>query len=140
MYVDLLGGKTPYLVDALLRARVVHHSAVALAELTHLFGRLEPDHPGTPGILAQISGVLDDIPARRLASASTTVLAEAGMLAGLTARLAGRTHDIQLLNDATLFLQARESGRALLTRNVADFDLFDQLMPGSQLLLYRVLH
>jgi hypothetical protein len=42
-----------------------------------------------------------------------------------------------LLNDAALFLQARETGCALLTGNITDFDFFDQVLPGSGLLLYR---
>jgi hypothetical protein len=59
------------------------------------------------------------------------------MLAGLVARLAGRAADVKLLNDATLFLQARENGCSFLTANISDFDLFDQLLPGSGLMLYR---
>jgi len=36
-----------------------------------------------------------------------------------------------------LFLQASEMGYDLLTANVSDFDLFDQLVPGTGVLLYQ---
>ncbi len=84
-----------------------------------------------------IGGVIDDIPAHRLTAPSPRAFGEAGMLAGLATRLGGRVSGVQLLNDALLFLQARELGFALVTANVSDFGLFDQLIPGSDLLLYR---
>jgi hypothetical protein len=57
----------------------------------------------------------------------------------LVTRLGGRAGGADLLNDALLFLQARETGCALLTANLSDFDLIDQVLPGSRLLLYRTL-
>jgi hypothetical protein len=72
-----------------------------------------------------------------LTAPPTRAFGEAGMLAGLVARIGGRRGGADLLNDALLFLQAREMGCALLTANIGDFDLFDQALPGSGLLLYR---
>jgi hypothetical protein len=46
VYLDVLQGKTPPEVDELLQLRIVNHSTIALAELTHLFGRLDPNHSG----------------------------------------------------------------------------------------------
>ncbi len=137
VYLDVLQGKSPPDVDELLRLRIVNHSTVALAELTHLFGRLDPNHAGTGATLSAIARVIDDIPAHRLTAPSPRTFGEAGMLAGLAMRLGGRTGGVQLLNDALLFLQARELGFALMTANLSDFGLFDQLIPGSSLLLYR---
>jgi predicted nucleic acid-binding protein len=137
VYLDVLQGKTPFQVDDLLRLRIVNHSTVALTELTHLFGRLDPGHPSTRKTLSAVGQVIDDIPAHRLTPPSTRTSGEAGMLAGMTARLGGRPAGLGLQNDALLFLQAREMGCAIVTANVADFDLFDQLLPGSGLLLYR---
>lgn len=139
VYLDVLQGKTPVEVDDLLRLRIVNHSTVALTELTHLFGRLDPNHSGTRRTLSSIGDVIDDIPAHRLTPPSTRTSGEAGMLAGMVTRLSGRPAGLELLNDALLFLQAREMGYAILTANVVDFDLFDQLLPGSGLLLYRTL-
>jgi hypothetical protein len=59
------------------------------------------------------------------------------MLAGLVTRLTGQKASIALLNDALLFLQAAEMGCDLLTGNVADFDWFDQLLPGTGVFFYR---
>jgi hypothetical protein len=80
---------------------------------------------------------IDDIPMHRLTTPSARAYAEAGMLAGLVTRLTGQQKTVSLLNDALLFLHAAETGCALLSRNVRDFDWFDQVLPGSSLLLYR---
>jgi hypothetical protein len=133
----MLQGKTPDEVDQRLQLRIVNHSTIALAELTHLFGRLDPGHPGTRAVLSRISGVIDDIPAHRLTAPPTRAYGEAGMLAGLVTRLGGRAGGAALLSDALLFLQAREMGCALLTANTSNFDLFDQVLPASGLLRYR---
>jgi hypothetical protein len=137
VYLDMIRGKAPSELDALLQVRLINHSSVALAELTHLFGRLDPSRADTRRTLSVMSGVIDDIPTHRLTSPSARCAGEAGMLTGLVARLSGRGADVRLLNDATLFLQAREIGCAIVTGNLADFDFFDQLLPGSGMLLYR---
>ena len=137
VYLDVLKGVTPPEIDTLMQVRIANHSTVALAELTHLFGRLDPRHPSTRRTLAVLSGVIDDIPAHRLTAPSSACAGEAGMLAGLVTRLTGRGGDLKLLNDAALFLQAREMGYAVLTANLSDFDFFDQLLPGPGLMLYR---
>jgi hypothetical protein len=59
------------------------------------------------------------------------------MLAGLVTRLTGKSKSISRLNDAMLFLQAAEMGCDLLTAKVSDFDFFDQLLPGTGVLLYQ---
>ncbi|MET0428596.1 MAG: hypothetical protein ABW026_08860 [Microvirga sp.] len=138
VYIDVIQGKIPQAVEGLLTTRIVNHSAICLAELTHLFGRLDPNHEETPATLKEIRGIIEnDIPSHRMTAPSTRVLGEAGMLAGLTTRLSGRARDHVLLNDAILYLQAQELGCVVLTRNVADFDLFHQLLPTSELLFYR---
>ena len=66
-------------------------------------------------------------------------MGEAGMLAGLVSRLTGapRAEAPALFNDACIYLQALERGWVVLTRNIRDFDLFDQLSPTGRLLLYE---
>jgi predicted nucleic acid-binding protein len=137
VYIDVIQGRTPAEVDQLLGLRVLNHSTVALAELTHLFGRLDPAHPDTRPTLRELGAAIGDLPARRLTSPSTAAFGEAGMLAGLAARLTTRIHDQALLNDALLLLHAAETGRTLLTRNVKDFDILQQLAPASKVLFYR---
>ena len=69
---------------------------------------------------------------------SLNAAGEAGILAGLAARLSsielGREQ--ALLNDAMLYLQAVENGQMVLTRNIRDFDWFDQLFPCDRVLFY----
>ena len=62
-------------------------------------------------------------------------MGQAGMLAGLVSRLSGA--DPGLLNDASLYLQALERGWIVLTRNVRDFEIFDQLLPAGRVLFYE---
>lgn len=139
VYIDVLQGRTPASVDELLEARIANHSTVCLAEMTHLFGRLDPNHAGTKGVLRELQRTIEDMPAHRISSPSETAMGEAGMVAGLVARLldidrAGRS---LLLNDASLYLQAVERGWIVLTRNVRDFDCFDQILPASRVLFYE---
>lgn len=137
VYIDVLQGHSPPAVDSLLGLRIINHSTVALSELTHLFGRLDPAHPMTRSVLDQLSGVIDDMPAHRLSRPSARAAGEAGMLAGLTTRLSSRAPGTELLNDALLLLQAAETGCTLLTRNLADFDPLQQLWPQGSVLFYR---
>ena len=139
VYIDVLQARAPQAVKDLLRIRQVNHSSVAVGELTHQFGRLDPAHPQTKAALAQVRGALDDIPAHRLSAPSLQTVAEAGMVAGLVARLRGlpKSDRQPFFNDATLYLHALESGSTLLSRNIADMDVIEQLVPTGRVLLYR---
>ena len=137
VYIDVLQRRAPERLKTLLAARLCNHSGIALAELTHLFGRLDPRDNRTRAVIAEISGIILEIPEHRLTAPSTNVLGEAGILVGLSARLAGVRSGPALLNDAALYLQAIEQGQTLLTRNVREFDWFDQLLPSNRVLFYR---
>ena len=139
VYIDALQGRTSQYVDDLLQARIVNHSTVCLAELTHLFGRLDPTHPGTKGVLREVRQTIEDMPDHRLSAPSAAAVGEAGMLAGLVARLSGSDPGgaPALLNDASLYLQALERGWIVLTRNLRDFDYLDQLLPAGRVLFYE---
>jgi predicted nucleic acid-binding protein len=65
---------------------------------------------------------------------------EAGIASGLVSRLRRQSDSAngRLLNDALIFFDARKNGRTVLTRNVADFDLLQQLAPDGQVLFYRI--
>lgn len=137
VYIDVLQGRSPEALDMLLTLRIANHSTVTLSELTHLFGRLDPSHAQTGGVLRELTGVINDIPANRLTRPSARAAGEAGILAGLMARRAGRPHGLELLNDCLLLLQAAENGQTLVTRNLVDFDLLQQLWPQASVLFYR---
>ena len=137
VYIDVTQGRVPQAVEDLLVVRISNHSSICLAELTYLFGRLDSKHPETFNTLKELRGVIDDdIPPHRLSAPSLRVLGEAGMLTGLTMRLSGRAKNQALLNDAILYLHALERGCVVLTRNIADFDVFHQLVPAGKVLFY----
>ena len=140
VYIDVLQGRTPAALDDLLRYRTLFHSAVCLSELTHAFGRLDPAHRGTKAALAAIAGTIDDIPRHRLFAPDVDMWGKAGMLAGKALRLGGTPSGQaggRLLNDSLIYLQARRVGAAILTRNVRDFDLLEQLVPSGAVVFYR---
>jgi hypothetical protein len=139
VYIDAIQDCIPAEVANLFGVRRLNHSGVALAELTHLLGRLDPKDGRTERAHNEISGVISDIRPNRLRAPSPQTWAEAGILAGLAARLAGVESRWRqaLLNDAMLYLQASEQGHTLLTRNIREFDWFDQLFPIGRVLFYR---
>lgn len=136
VYIDIAQRRASEDLKTLLRHRLTHHSSVALAELTHLFGRLDPGHPGTASTLRELTAIVADIPERRLSTPSLQAFGEAGMLAGLAARLSGKPHGQAALNDALLHLQAAEGGWMLVTRNTGDFGWLRRLAPRTEVFLY----
>lgn len=141
VYIDVLQNRAPPELEDLLRVRQVNHSSVAVSELVHNFGRLDPSHSGTKAILAPIRKVIESIPAHRLSAPSIQAAAEAGIVAGVIARVRDlpKADRQPFLNDATLFLHALENGSTLLSRNIADMDLIEQVVPTGRVLLYRQL-
>lgn len=141
VYLDVLQGRTPQAVDDLLTYRLCHHSAVCLAELTHVFGRLDPAHPTTKSVQKAVGETIEDIPAHRLHSPDASVWGQAGIVAGLLFRLSGlpkgEGHERRFLNDALIFHQAGLLGAAVLTGNVRDFDILGRLVPTGRVILYR---
>jgi len=140
VYIDVLQGKAPSALRRLLEVRLVNHSTVCLGELTHLFGRLDPADARTKAALVKISRVIEQIPDHRLIAPTAQIGGEAGMLAGLARRMRHAPRDAsdcELLNDATIFLQAIEQGQIVLTRNIRDFSLLSTLVPAGRALFYR---
>jgi hypothetical protein len=113
------------------------HNAYAAGAIDVAAGKQAMAKSHSGAVRAFASVMVRDIRAHRLTAPSTRTCGEAGMLAGLLARLSGPKVSQDLLNDALLFLQARATGCAMLTANISDFDLFEQLLAGSTPLLYR---
>jgi predicted nucleic acid-binding protein len=113
VYIDVAQKRASAELKVLLRRRLTRHSAVALAELTHLFGRLDPHHPGTASALRELTAIINDIPGRRLTAPTARTLGE-----------------------AILHLQAAEGGWVLVTRNSGDFSLLKRLSPATEVFLY----
>jgi predicted nucleic acid-binding protein len=141
VYIDTLQDRSPPSVDELLKQRVCNHCSICLAELTHAFGRLNPAHPATEAALASLRSVIHALPAHRLQEPSTSAWGTAGILAGLAFRLGGYQpgQERRLLNDALLFLYAYENGYTVLSANMRDFDILNQLVPDGRILLYQPL-
>jgi hypothetical protein len=138
-YIDGLQGRAPEAVDEILSVRTTNHSTVAIQELMHTVGVLDPADGRTKGVVKQVGVLIDAMPAHRTFTPDAEVLARAALLSGMLCRLHGYQKDARLraLHDCVLFLQAQKLGFAVLTANIADFDYLLQLIPAGRVLLYR---
>ena len=87
VYLHVLRGKTPDKVDALLRTRTLLHSAVAIAELANRLGARAPANERERDARAKLARAIAEIPEHRVVTPSVVTWGEAGILAGLHARL-----------------------------------------------------
>ena len=139
VYIDGLKGKTPPALDALIEARAVYHSAVALAELAFSFGRLDPGDPRTPGALAAAEALILSIPGHRLLNPGPGDWTEGAIRAGVAARLLALDDATRrkVFHDAVLAAQAARTGASFVTRDIADFDRLSQLDDRLHVVFYR---
>ena len=139
VYVDALQGRLPDYAEIALRAGSLWHSTVTEAELAALAGLLDPAHPHTAGVIAQVAASIDLRPPHRILTPDRDAWREAGILAGLLARLQGYAKNEQrkALNDALILLSAAKNGCVVLTRNLAEFDLLMQLDVRGQAVFYE---
>jgi predicted nucleic acid-binding protein len=138
VYIDALQGRLPDPTEVALRAGSLWHSSVTEAELAALAGLLDPSHPGRASAIAQVAASIDRRPLYRILTPDRDTWREAGILAGLLARLQGYGKDEQrkALNDALIFLSAAKHGCVVLTRNLSEFDLLMQLDARGQAVFY----
>ena len=141
VYIDALQGRLPETVEIALRAGNLWHSTVTEAELSAVAGLLDPSHPATQDVIAQIAASIELRPAHRILAPDRDVWRDAGILAGLLARLQqyGKSERRKALNDALIFLTAAKNGCVVLTRNAKDFDLLMQLGGEGQAVFYDAL-
>jgi len=139
VYIDILQNRFPQDGEVTVRAAEAWHSPVTEAELSGAIGLLDPAHSGTREIVEQITAVIEGRPSYRTIVPDPEIWREAGILSGILARLQGygREHRRRALNDALLFASARKHGCMVLTRNVVDFDLLEQLDPSGSVLFYK---
>ena len=138
VYIDELQGRLSHDAELSLRLTEVWHSTVTEAELMALAGLLDPSHSGTRKAVQQVVASVERRPAHRILNPDREVWREAGILAGLLARLQqyGKQEQRRALNDSLLLLSAEKHGCVVLTRNTADFDLLMQLAPTSKAIFY----
>ena len=134
VYIDVLRDQFP------VTGQLMWHSPVTEAELISAGGLLEPHNARTRPVIDRIAAVIDQRPTRRTIVPDVIVWREASILSGILARLQNFNKDQRrhLMNDALLFVTARRYGCTLLTRNIGDFDLMQQLEPAGRGLFYRM--
>ena len=140
VYIDALQGRLPEEALIVQWAGGPWHSTVTEAELAAAAGVLDPAHAHTPRAIAEVAESIDARPAHRILNPDRETWREAGILAGLLARLQhyGKSERRRTFNDALIFLSAAKNGCAVLTRNAADFDLLMQLDARGQAVFYDV--
>jgi len=140
VYIDQMQGRAPKLVEQIIDTRQINHSTVAIQELMHTVGVLNPDDRRTPAVVETIRDQIEAMPDHRVFAPDAEVLGRAALLAGILCRVQGYARDARLkaLQDCVLLLQAQKLGFAVLTANVAEFDLLLQLVPTGRVLFYRV--
>jgi predicted nucleic acid-binding protein len=138
VYIDALQGRLPDDAEIALRAGSLWHSTVTEAELAAIAGLLDPAHPDTAHAIAQVAASIELRPAHRILTPDRDTWREAGIVAGLLARLQryGKNERRKALNDALIFLTAAKHGCVVLTANVSDFDLLMQLDPRGRAVFY----
>jgi hypothetical protein len=139
VYIDQLQGRSPAVVDGVVTARQVNHSTIALQELLHTVGVLEPTDRRTPAVIAAIRALVRSMSPHRMVVPDSDILGRAALLAGMLCRVQGYGADRKLraLADCVVFLQAQKRGLTVLTANIGDFDLLLQLLPSGRVLFYR---
>ncbi len=138
VYIDELQGRLPGDAETLLRVATLWHSPVTAAELAVGIGHLDPRQPRTKGAVAAIAQSIERRPVHRTLSPDPAIWIEAGLAAGILARLQNyaSADRARLLNDALLLFTAAKHGCTLLTRNSRDFDLLLQVVPIGRVLFY----
>ena len=140
VYIDILQGRFPQQGEAMLRATEAWHSPVTEAELAASYGLLDPALPQTAAIIAQVAAVIDRRSSYRTITPDPEVWREAGVLSGTLVRTQGYGTEQRrrVLNDALLFASAGKYGCAVLSRDVRDFDLLQQLDPSGRVVFYKI--
>jgi predicted nucleic acid-binding protein len=140
VYIDVLQGRFPALYEPVLRGTTAWHSTVAESELAAGCALLDPTDARTAGITKQVTEVIARMPPYRTVCPDREIWGVAGVLTGTVARLQGipKSGRRQILNDALIFASARKYGHTVLTRNVVDFDILQQLDPAGRVLFYTV--
>jgi len=139
VYIDQMQDRSPEILDLLMERRQVNHSTVAIQELMHTVGVLNPKDARTGGVIREIRRLIKAMPAHRVFAPEPDILGKAALLSGMLCRLKGYASDAKLraLQDCVLFLQAHKLGFAVLTANVTDYDYLLQLIPAGRVLFYR---
>ena len=139
VYIDQMQDRSPQILDDLIAQRQVNHSTVAIQELMHTVGVLNPSDARTATVIDVIDKQIRAMPPHRIFAPDAEVFGRAALLSGILCRLQGYEKDgkLRALQDCVLFLQAQKLGLVVLTANVGDYDILLQLVPTGRVLFYR---
>lgn len=139
VYIDQMQDRSPHVLDDLIAQRQVNHSTIAIQELMHTVGVLNPSDARTASVVDVIGKQIKAMPPHRIFAPDIEVLGRAALLSGILCRLQGYEKDgkLRALQDCVLFLQAQKLGLVVLTANVGDYDILLQLIPAGRVLFYR---
>ena len=139
VYIDQMQDRSPQVLDDLVAQRQVNHSTVAIQELMHTVGVLNPSDARTASVVDEIGEQIKAMPPHRIFAPDIEVLGRAALLSGILCRVQGYEKDRKLraLQDCVLFLQAQKLGLVVLTANISDYDILLQVIPSGRALFYR---
>ncbi len=139
VYIDQMQDRTPEILETLIEVRQTNHSTVAIQELMHTVGVLDPGDPRTASVVDEIRTHIQAMRPHRTFAPDPDVLGKAAMLSGIICRQQhyGGDSKLRALMDCVLFVQALKLGFTVLTGNIGDFDLLLQLVPAGRVLFYR---
>jgi hypothetical protein len=139
VYIDQMQDRSPEVLDELIAQRHIHHSTVAIQELMHAVGVLDPSDKRTENAIGEIGRQIRAMPQHRIFTPDAENLGRAALLSGMLCRLQGyeKGNRLRTLHDCVLFLQAQKLGLVVLTANTSDYDILLQLIPAGRALFYR---
>jgi predicted nucleic acid-binding protein len=139
VYIDQMQDRSPQVLDDLIAQRQVNHSTVAIQELMHTVGVLNPSDARSARVVDEIGKQIKAMPPHRIFAPDMEVLGRAALLSGILCRVQGyeKGGKLRALQDCVLFLQAQKLRLVVLTANVSDYDILLQLIPGGRALFYR---
>lgn len=139
VYINQMQARAPAILLDLIKQRHVNHSTIAIQELMHTVGALDPADKRTPGVISEIRKQIQAMPEHRIFVPDADVLGRAALLSGMLCRIQSYSNDRRLraLHDCVLFVQAQKLGLVVLTANVSDYDIMLQIFPAGRVLFYR---
>ena len=82
VYIDQMQDRSPQVLDDLVALRQVNHSTVAIQELMHTVGILNPSDPRTAAVVAEIGKHIKAMPPHRVFAPDVEVLGKGGVAVG----------------------------------------------------------
>jgi predicted nucleic acid-binding protein len=126
-------------MEAILRGGIIWHSPLTESEIAAAVGLLDPADPRTAKTIAQLVLLIEKRAVHRVLSPDSAIWRDAGLTSGVLARLQNYNKEDRrkALNDALLFFTALKHGCSVLTRNIKEFDLFQQLYEAGRVVFYE---